>query len=128
MRFKKRDRYEFQDTPRKRGALLRKQRQEREAMPLFSAAIEAEQPAADDVMRQRAERWRRHELEGRSMRAADWRRARARLASYPELIRTQLRAYWQACGWPGDPGYLISMLHMHDTGRLEATRQRDTPA
>jgi hypothetical protein len=41
------------------------------------------------------------------------------LAAYPEPIRTALKAYWQGCKWPADPTYLLSMLHMHDTNRLD---------
>jgi hypothetical protein len=37
----------------------------------------------------------------------------------PDAIRAELLAYWQQCTWPGDPTYFLSMLHMHDTGRLE---------
>ena len=77
MRFKRLDRYEFTDTPRKRAALIRKQRNEREALPLFAAQIASEQHSPNDIMAARAERAAKLEMERRQQRAADWRRARA---------------------------------------------------
>lgn len=118
MRFKRLTRYTFEDTARKRAALARKQRRERESLPLFAEAIAAEQPSADDVMQLRAERAERQQAQDREHRAAEWRRARARLASYPQPLRAQLRTYWQGCGWTADPSYLLSMLRMFDQGRL----------
>ena len=47
MRFKRYGRYPFNDTPRKRAAVLRKQRNEREALPLFADQIAGEQPSVD---------------------------------------------------------------------------------
>lgn len=120
MRFKRYGRHSFQDTPRKRAALTRKQRAERDALPLFAEQVAADQLDADTVMDERARRWAETEMRWRAQRAADWRRARAKLSSYPEPERRALHDYWQRCGWPADPNYLISMLHMFDTGRLEA--------
>lgn len=123
MRFKRRDRFAFSDTPRKRAALERKQRMEREAMPLFAAQVAAEQSSADDIMSARAQAWERAEREGRARDAADWRRARAKLAGYPAEVAGALRAYWKSCQWPGTAIYLLSMMHMFDTGRLEAVER-----
>lgn len=119
MRFKRLTRYVFEDTPRKRAALARKQHREREALPLFADAIAAEQPDADQVMQQRAERAARQQADDRAYRAAGWRRARARLAEYPDPLRAQLRAYWQGCGWTADPSYLLGMLTSFDRGELD---------
>ncbi|WNL48441.1 hypothetical protein RKE25_22185 (plasmid) [Dyella sp. BiH032] len=123
MRFKRRDRFAFSDTPRKRAALERKQRQERESLPLFATQVAAEQESADDVMAARAQSWERAEREGRSRDAADWRRARAKLAGYPVVVANALRAYWKINQWPGTAIYLLSMMHMFDTGRLEAVER-----
>lgn len=122
MRFKRLDRYEFTDTPRKRAALHRKQRLEREALPLFADQIASEQASPDDIMAARAERAVRDEVERRQRRAADWRRARRGLNAYSGAERSALLAYWQRCQWPGDPMYLLSMLHMHANDRLDATK------
>ena len=51
MMFDRYPRYEgFRDTPRKRSAVLRKQRSERESLPLFADQIAALQPSVDEVM------------------------------------------------------------------------------
>ena len=119
MRFTPFTSYIFTDTPRKRAALLRKQRAEREALPLFADQVAAEQESVDTVMADRAVIWSTRQQEARRQRAHDWRRARARLAHYPAEVRRELLAYWQRCKWPADPPYLLSLMHMHDGGRLE---------
>lgn len=119
MRFNRYGRFEFKDTERKRAAFARKQRKERESLPLFAEQIAAEQIGVDEAMRLRSAGWDRHQREGRQRRAADWRRARARLNSYPAEQRKQLLAFWQRCPYPGDPSYLLTMLHSFDNGRLD---------
>lgn len=119
MRFKRYGRYPFNDTPRKRAAVLRKQRNEREALPLFADQIAAEQASVDDVMIGRAVAWDNHEARSRAYEARKWREARARLRAYLPNERRALAAYWQRCGWPAVPSYLLSMLHMYDTNRLD---------
>lgn len=119
MRFSRYGTYSFRDTPRKRGALLRKQRAERDALPLFADQIAGEQECVDDVMSARAAWWSEQQRQQRAVRAADWRRARIRFAGYTQPLRGELRAYWQRCSWPADPTYLLCLLHMHDQGRLE---------
>jgi hypothetical protein len=99
--------------------VLRRQQIERDALPLFATTIASEQPAVDDVMTARAMIWARQERKDRAHRAAKWRQARRQLASYGDNLRPVLAAHWQRCGWPADPVYLLEMLHMFDTGRLE---------
>ncbi|MGY6259180.1 hypothetical protein ACXIVK_37785 [Paraburkholderia caledonica] len=118
MRFKRYGRYEFTDTPRKRAAFARKQRLEREALPLFADQIAAEQIGADEEMEGRRAQWDRQTASDRLRRATQWRRARGRLRGYLAPVRSALHAYWQQCRWPADPEYLLTMLHMYDTGRL----------
>lgn len=119
MRFDRMGHYEFQDTRRKRLAFARKQQNERAKYPLFAEQIEAEQHDVDTEMRMRQDSWSRRQTTDRARRAADWRRARAALATYPVEERRELLAYWQRCQWPATPTYLLSMLHMHKNGRLE---------
>lgn len=119
MRFNRYGRYEFNDTHRKRLAFERKKRKERERYPLFADEIAESQTDVDTEMAQRQTNWIKHEIADRARRAIKWREARARLATYPEPERGKLLAYWQRCGWPGDPTYLLSMLHMYDNDRLE---------
>lgn len=119
MRFHRFFTYAFEDTPRKRAAVVRKQRAEREALPLFAEQIAEAQEPVDKIMAARAALWTAQQQTARNRHSADWRRARARLAAYPLPMRGELLAYWQRCDWPADPTYLLCMLNMHDNGRLE---------
>jgi len=119
VRFTRFGRYDFNDTPRKRAAYVRKLKAEQDAMPLFAELIAEQQGSVDDEMTTRREHWNKRQAAERQRRAMKWREARQRLRTYPEPIRAELLAYWQQCTWPGDPTYFLSMLHMHDTGRLE---------
>jgi phytoene dehydrogenase-like protein len=119
MRFDRTGHYAFRDTERKRQAFERKKKKEQERYPLFAEQIAAEQRDVDTEMSLRRASWDRHEVSGRAQRARDWIRARAKLATYPSEVRKELQAYWSRCGWPATPTYLLSMMHMHDTGRLD---------
>lgn len=119
MRFRRQEHYEFTDTARKRAAVVRKQARECEALPLFAEQIAATQPAVENVMRDRAEAFARWEGNQRTQRASDWRRARRVLGEYQGAERAALVAYWNACRWPADPVYLLCMLNMYATGRLD---------
>src|SRR5476649_724598 len=117
MRFNRFGQCEYQDTLRKRAAFLRKQLKEQQRYPLFAEQIAAEQIGVDLEMEQRKTNWSKRFAEDRSRRAMKWREARAKLAQHPR--RSELASYWKRCGWPGDPVYLLSMLHMFDNGRLD---------
>lgn len=119
MRFKRTARYEFQDTSRKRALVPVMQRKAREKLPLLGPLIAETQPDVDTVMQQRAEGWARSQRETRARKAADWWRARARLAGLPEEERKALLAYWNNHRWlPGDPTYLLSTIHSFQVGDL----------
>lgn len=125
MRFKRYYRIEqFQETPRKRAGCLRSQKRERDKLPLLAELIRAQQPTVDEVMAQRAIDTVRWQQETRDRRAAKWREARRRLNTYGPNARAALLEYWQTCKWPGDPTYLLDMLHMFDKGRLDLDRTR----
>jgi hypothetical protein len=119
MRYEKTGHYEFRDTDRKRQAFARKQKKEQERYPLFAEEIASQQHDVETEMRLRRTSWDRHGVNGRAQRARDWIRARAKLATYRDDVRKELLAYWSRCGWPATPTYLLSMMHMHDTGRLD---------
>ena len=119
MRFKRFIDHPFEDTRRKRLALARKQRLEREALPLLADMVAADQMDADSIMRERAAAWEAQTIRDRQRRAELWRRARSRLSAYGDNVRPALLRYWNACRWPADPSYLLSMLHMFDTGQLD---------
>lgn len=119
MRFSRYGHCEFRDTPRKRAAFARKQLAEQQAFPLFAEEIAEQQHSVDEEMAARSLNWAKREREDRQQRAVKWREGRRRLAAYPEDERRQLLAYWQRCSWPGDPTYLLSMMHMYDNQRLD---------
>lgn len=120
MRFNRRLDYgPYEDTRRKRLALARKQTLERERFPLLAPLIAEQQPDADTVMRDRAEKWVRWEQEQRQRQADLWRKARRRLWSYGSNIRPQLYELWQRAPYPATPVYLLDMLHSFDVGRID---------
>ncbi|MCF3975002.1 hypothetical protein [Paracoccus salsus] len=83
MRFIRSARHPFTDTARKRAALARGQKAERETLPLFAAEIAAHQKSSDDVMQDRANAWAASEARNRQRRADQWRRASPAAAQGP---------------------------------------------
>ena len=118
MRHKRWPRHPFTDTSRKRAALRRKQRLEREALPLLADLVAEAQPSEDDVMRARADQWTAQEARDRSRRARKWLEARARLAALSSIERAVLRRAWDCAPYPADPVYLLDFLHSYSTGRI----------
>ncbi|MCJ1903307.1 hypothetical protein E3U26_12930 (plasmid) [Paracoccus ferrooxidans] len=118
MRFIRYPRHSFTDTSRKRAALRRKQRLEREAMPLFAEQIAEEQPGEDEVMQARATKWAESQARTRASRAARWRAARRRLAALTDNERAVLLAAWNRAPYPADPTYLLDFLHSYSVGRF----------
>lgn len=122
MRFKPWPRHAFTDTARKRAALRRKQRQERDTLPLFADQIAEEQPSEDQVMKERAEQWEAQELRDRSGRAKKWREARRLIDALPDEERHAVRRAWDCAPYPADPSYLLSVLHSYSLGRIDLKR------
>lgn len=120
MRFKPWPRPEhYADTSRKRAAYLRRQRRERAALPLFAAAVAERQiPVAEEMVRRTAW-WEDRQRDGRSRRAEDWRRVRARLFALDVPRRQAIRALWRVCPYPADPSYLGTLLHEIATDRID---------
>lgn len=129
MKFKRYERVPYEDTSRKRAAVKASQRREREAAPLFAAEIAAQQPSVDTVTvaKQRAfEEWQQ---ERRDNQARGWRKARLRLAAFPEDQRRKIRALWLDAPYPADPVFLMSMLSDLERGRyaVDSPPWRFTP-
>ncbi len=120
MRFRRYWRIEaFQDTPRKRAVLARKQRLERERLPLFTDQVAEEQPSVDEVMCQRAQDFARWQQQQRNARAMTWRRARRQLSEYGHNLRPLLRDAWNTAPYPADPIYLLMFLDSIESGRID---------
>ncbi|WP_299155066.1 hypothetical protein [uncultured Tateyamaria sp.] len=119
MRYKPCPRHPFEDTERKRAALRRKQKREREALPLFANQIAARQPSVDQVMADRAFAAIAQETRDRSARARQWREARRRLDAMPRRVRRALRIAWDCAPYPGDPSRLLGFLNNHAKGEVD---------
>ena len=113
MRFAPRPRCPYLVTDRKRAAASRLQRRQRDAFPLLAPLIAETQPSIDLVMTERVAAWIKTERDERARRARAWRKARRALdADHDPTTRRALLDYWNAHRWlPGDPSYLLDMLH-----------------
>ena len=119
MRFKRQQRHDYEDTRRKRLAVLRWQQRERESFPLLAAEIAKKQPAVDSVMSGRIDQWTATQQATRDRQAAQWREGRRELSQMEPAERRAILAYWNGHKWlPGTPGYFLDMLHSIRTGRL----------
>ncbi len=127
MRFIKSTRHPFTDTARKRAALARKQRAERDALPLFAAEIAAGQRSPDDVMQARAVSWAVSQARRRQWRAERWRQARREIDAMPPRMRRKVRAAWDGAPYPADPVYLLDFLHDLRVGRCSIDALTFTP-
>ena len=112
----------YGDTSRKRAAFLRKQRLEREALPLFADGIAAGQHGVDEEMARRAVWWDEAERERRHQRAVWWRKGRARLFALPDRLRARIREIWRTCPYPADPASFADFLHQIAVGKLDPYR------
>jgi len=120
MRFRRWHRPEpYRDTSRKRTAFHRKQRIEREALPLFAQEIAGTQHDVDEEMARRAIWWDDAERERRNQRAAWWRRGRAQFFALPDALRAKVRAIWAKCPFPADPASFSDFLYQIAIGKLD---------
>ena len=122
MRFKRTPTFAFTDTPRKRAALRRKQQRERDALPLFAAQIEEEQPSEDEEMARRANLSDTQEARWRADRAAAWRKARRMIDSLPTDEAQAIRRVWDCAPYPADPSRLLGVLHSYSLGKIDLRR------
>lgn len=104
------------DTSRKRAAFKRKQRLEREALPLLAEMIADRQHSVDEEMARRHIWWNEREREQRAARAARWRDARARLFALSDPLRRKVRDLWRTCPYPADPTCILDLLHQIAVG------------
>ena len=56
--------------------------------------------------------------EMRDRHAKLWRKARKALRNLPQGPRAAIARYWQICGCPGDPVYLLSIIHEHKARKV----------
>ena len=108
MLFDRYPRYEgFRDTARKRSAVLRKQRAERDALPLFADQIAAVQPSVDEVMAKRCLQANAFEVERRKFEAKWWRIARASYFRLPTEEKANVLDRWRHWWGPHNSSCLL---------------------
>ena len=119
MRFTHRPRCEYTVTDRKRAAVVRLHKRQRDHLPLLGALIAETQPGVEEVMTERVATWIRCQQAERDRRAASWRQARRLLDKHePSIRRALLTIGTGIAGCPGDAAYLLDMLHGFAKGRL----------
>jgi len=118
LRFTRRPRCEYTVTGRKRAATVRLQRRQRDRLPLLTPLIAEAQPSIDAVMTARVAHWIERTQRDRDHRASLWRQARFELDRHEPATRRVLLEYWNGHRWlPGDPVYLLDLLHGFGKGR-----------
>ena len=112
MRFTRYPRGEvYQITPRKLAAPLRAVQREKDRYPLFPE-LRKHQTAESRLASIAVEReawWQ----EMRDRQAKRWRKARHALRDLPTGPHAAIKRYWEICGCPGDPVYLLTLIHEH---------------
>lgn len=109
---------EYEPTPRKRAAVLVRQRKDREKLPLFGELIRETQADPDDVLRDRAAMILRNQVDARQRAADAWKRGRAAMRALPEPERSAFLRYWNRLKSPATGTYLLTYINMLATGRL----------
>ena len=119
MRFRRRERCRYTVTDRKRAAAARSQQRQRDALPLLARLVAEQQPSIETVMLERIAGFDTSEQARRDRRARDWCRARRAVEALSPDLRCALLSYWNNHRWlPGDPAYLLDLLHGFEHGRL----------
>jgi hypothetical protein len=112
MRFTRYPRGEvYQITPRKLAAARRAVQREKDRYPLFPE-LRKHQTAEDRLASIAVEReawWQ----EMRDRQAKRWRKTRHALRDLPTGPRAAIKRYWEICGCPGDPVYLLTIIGEH---------------
>ncbi len=99
----------YEVTPRKLAAARRAIEKDRERCGLFPEMMEF--TTVDDRIDAIARGRRLWVAERRQIQAAGWRKARRRLRALPPITRAGITRYWAQAIMPGDPGYLLGLIH-----------------
>jgi hypothetical protein len=117
MRFTRYPRGEtYQLTPRRLAAARRAVQREKDRYPLFPELLthQTAEERLDAIATSRADWWQ----DMRDHQAKQWRRARKSLRRLPARPRAAITRYWQICGCPDDPVYLLSIIHEHKARKV----------
>jgi hypothetical protein len=117
MRFTRYPRWEpYEVTPRKLAAARRAVQKQKDRYPLFPELLKhqtAEERLAS-IADERQKWW--HEM--RDRHAELWRRARKALRELPAGPCAAIKHYWEIRSCPGDPVYLLSIIHEHKARKV----------
>lgn len=105
-----------QITPRKIAAARRAVQREKDRYPLFPELLKHQ--TADDRLASIAVERETWWQEMRDRHAQQWRKARQALRDLPTGPRAAIKRYWKICGCPGDPVYLLSIIHEHKARKV----------
>jgi len=106
----------YQITPRKLAAARRAVQRQKDRYPLFPELVTHNTPEErlDSIATHRTRWWQTM----RDRQARQWRRARKASRDLPRGPKAAITRYWQVCGYPGDPVYLLSIIHEHKARRV----------
>src|SRR5215469_16792509 len=101
----------YKITPRKLAAARRAVQKEKDRYPLFPELLKYQTPEERlaSIADERETWW--HEMHDRHAKL--WKKARQALRELPAGPRAAIKRYWKICGCPGDPVYLLTIIHEH---------------
>lgn len=100
----------FQDTDRKRSALLRKHRAEQDHYPLFADQVAAEQPSVNEVMEKRKLQHSAFYQSNRKFKAKWWRIVRQSYFKLSAEKRINVREQWKHWTGPRNSTCLLYLI------------------
>src|ERR1700757_3676717 len=101
----------YQITPRKLAAARRAVQKEKDRYPLFPELLKHQ--TAEDRLASIAAKQETLVQEMREHQAQLWRKARQTLGDLPTGPRAAIKRYWEICGCPGDPVYVLTIIDEH---------------
>lgn len=99
----------YEVTPRKLAAARRAIEKDRERCGLFPEMMQF--TTVDDRIDAIARGRRLWVADMRQRQADGWREARRRLRALPPITRDAIKRYWAQATMPGDPVYLMGLIH-----------------
>ena len=106
----------YQITSRKLSAARRAVQKEKDRYPLFPELLKHQ--TAEERLASIAEERESWGHERRNRHARLWRKARRALRELPPGPRAAIKRYWKICGCPGDPVYLLTIIHEHKARKV----------
>lgn len=121
MMFRRRERFVYVETPRRRSNAARALLREQDKLPLFAGEIASEQERAGGVAGRLSRIRDSIQASERSMReleARHWREGRIRYFRQSPTDRSLIAYYWRVSGYPKTGTYFAGMMRRIEEGRL----------